>query len=158
MLKNIKDKIYKFFNWLYLKLVKIDDTPQKIALGFGLGVFVGILPGTGPLVALFLAFIFKVNRASALLGSLLTNTWLSFVTFILAIKIGSAIFNLSWQELEQGWISLLKEFSWQSLFKVSLLKIVLPTITGFFIVSFFLGVLTYSITLIIIKRRRKHGN
>jgi len=68
------NKFRGFFQLLYLKLIKINDTPQKIAFGFGLGVFSGIFPGTGPLAALFLALILRANRASALLGSLLTNT------------------------------------------------------------------------------------
>jgi uncharacterized protein (DUF2062 family) len=122
----------EFFRLLYIKLFKINDSPQRIALGLGLGVFAGIIPGTGPVAALFLAFIFRVNPASALLGSLLTNTWLSFVTFILAIKVGSAIMHLDWQVVRQGWI-------------------LLPVILGYFIVSFSLGILVYLVTLIILK-------
>ncbi len=122
----------EFFRLLYIKLFKINDSPQRIALGLGLGVFAGIIPGTGPVAALFLAFIFRVNRASALLGSLLTNTWLSFVTFILAIKVGSAIMHLDWQVVRQGWI-------------------LFPVILGYFIVSFSLGILVYLVTLIILK-------
>ncbi|PIR13657.1 MAG: hypothetical protein COV50_05635, partial [Flavobacteriales bacterium CG11_big_fil_rev_8_21_14_0_20_35_7] len=63
----------------------MNDTPQRIALGLGLGSALGMLPGTGPLAALFLAVVFKVNRASAFLGSLATNIWLSLVTFLLAL-------------------------------------------------------------------------
>lgn len=122
----------EFFRLLYIKLFKINDSPQRIALGLGLGVFAGIVPGAGLLAALFLAFIFRVNRASALLGSLLTNTWLSFATFILAIKVGSAIMHLDWQVVRQGWI-------------------LFPVILGYFIVSFSLGILVYLVTLIILK-------
>jgi uncharacterized protein (DUF2062 family) len=95
----IPHKISHFFRLLYIKLFKINDSPQRIALGLGLGVFLGIIPGTGPLAALFLALLFRVNRASALLGSLLTNTWLSIVTFLLAIKVGSFIMRLNWQSV-----------------------------------------------------------
>lgn len=148
----------KFFISLYEKLFKINDTPQKIALGFGLGVFSGILPGTGPVAALFLAFILRVNRASALIGCLLTNTWLSFVTFLLAIKTGSAILGVSWQQVRQDWNSLFRQFSWPNLFKISVLKIIFPVILGYLIIGICLGVLTYLITLVIIikaKQRRK---
>ncbi len=148
----------KFFISLYEKLFKIDDTPQKIALGFGFGVFSGILPGTGPVAALFLAFILHVNRASALIGCLLTNTWLSFVTFLLAIKTGSVILGVSWQEVLKEWNSLFKQFSWQNLFKISVSKVIFPVILGYFIIAVCLGVFTYLITLVIIikaKQRRK---
>ena len=48
---NEQNKINKkkaFFHVLYEKLVKIDDTPQRVALGFGVGIFIGNLPGVGP--------------------------------------------------------------------------------------------------------------
>ena len=75
------NKIREYLRLILAKLFNINDTPHKIALGLGLGVFAGILPGTGPIAAIFLALAFRANRASALLGSLLTNTWLSLVTF-----------------------------------------------------------------------------
>ncbi|MBU1727661.1 MAG: DUF2062 domain-containing protein, partial [Candidatus Omnitrophica bacterium] len=118
-MKKIKNKILRFFRFLYLKLFRINDSPQKIALGLGLGVFLGILPGTGPIASLSLAFVFRINRASALLGSLLTNTWLSFVTFILAIKIGSFMLKLNWQETYSQYSEFLKSFHWADLFKLS---------------------------------------
>jgi hypothetical protein len=151
------NKIFRFFDLLYVKLFKINDTPQKIALGFGLGVFCGILPGTGPLASLFLAVLFRVNRASALLGSLLTNTWLSIVTFILAIKLGSAILGISWQQVYRAWFSSLKVLHWLELFKLSILKLIFPVILGYFVVSFCLGVLAYLLTLIIMTKIR-HEN
>jgi uncharacterized protein (DUF2062 family) len=140
----------KFFISLYEKLFKINDTPQKIALGLGIGVFSGILPGTGPVAALFLALILRVNRASALIGCLLTNTWLSFVTFLLAIKTGSVILGVSWQQLRQDWNALFRQFSWHSLFKVSVLKVIFPVILGYLIIAICLGLISYLITLIII--------
>lgn len=97
-MKKIINNILKFFKSTYTKLFKIDASPQKIALGFGLGVFLGILPGTGPIAAVFLAFLLRLNKASALLGSTLTNTWLSIATFFLSIKVGSAIMHLNWRD------------------------------------------------------------
>lgn len=139
---------------IYIKLFKINDTPQRIALGTGLGVFSGIIPGTGPIAALFLALIFRANRAAALLGSLLTNTWLSIVTFLLSVKVGSVIMKVKWQDAQQDWIQFLKDFRWPNLFKFSALKIILPVIVGYFLVAFCLGLLIYLITLITITRIR----
>lgn len=145
-----ENKIVKFFRLLFAKLFLINDTPQKIALGLGLGVFSGILPGSGPVAALFLAFIFRVNRAGALIGCLLTNTWLSFVTFFLAIKAGSAILGIHWQQVQQNWNYFLSKFGWSGVFKISALKIILPVIVGYFVVAFCLGVVTYLVTLVAI--------
>jgi len=149
------NKVRGFFQLLYLKLIKINDTPQKIAFGFGLGVFSGIFPGTGPLAALFLALILRANRASALLASLLTNTWLSFVTFILAVQLGSGILGLSWLKVKDDWLDFLRHFHWWALFKLSMLKIILPVIVGYLLVALFFGLLAYLAVLIVLTKLRK---
>lgn len=140
--------------WL-IKLFKINDTPLRIALGFGIGVFTGIIPGIGPIAALFLALVFRVNRVGALLGSLATNTWLSVVTFLLSIKIGSAIMQLSWQDIQRDWMLFLKNFHWLNLLKLSVLRIIFPVIVGYFVVAFCLGLLFYLITLVILSKIKR---
>ncbi|MDP2928087.1 MAG: DUF2062 domain-containing protein [Candidatus Omnitrophota bacterium] len=147
----------KIINFVFAKLFYINDSAQKIALGVGLGVFAGLLPGTGPAAALFLAFIFKANRAAALLGGLLTNTWLSLVTFILAIKVGSVILKLNWQTVQQQAQGLLKNFGWTGFFKLSFFEVLLPVIVGYLVIGLVLGALSYSLTLLII-RRNSHGD
>ncbi len=152
MNKEKNNKVTEFFTTLYEKLFLINDTPGKIALGLSLGVFAGILPGTGPIAALFLAFILRANRASALIGCLLTNTWLSFVTFILAIKAGSVILGINWQDVHQDWNYFLREFRWLHLFKLSVLKVILPVILGYLVIAFCLGLSAYLVTLITIMK------
>ncbi|MCX5694763.1 MAG: DUF2062 domain-containing protein [Candidatus Omnitrophica bacterium] len=144
--------LIKVKNFLFTKLFKINDSAQKIALGVGLGVFAGLLPGTGPAAALFLAFIFRANRAAALLGGLLTNTWLSVVTFILAIKVGSVILKMNWQVVQQRAQGLFKDFGWAKLFKLSCLEVFLPVAVGYLIIGLVLGVLSYYLTRWIIRK------
>ncbi len=141
-------------NFLYEKLFKINDTPQRVALGFGIGVFTGVLPGAGPLAALFLAFVFRANRASSLLASLLTNTWLSFAIFLLAIKTGSAIFRISWASLKSDWALAISHWHWQDLFSLPVLKIILPVLVGYLVISLSLGIISYIIALILLKNSR----
>ena len=152
-----KEPVFKkISNFIVSKLFKINDSAPKIALGVGLGVFAGLIPGTGPAAALFMAFIFRANRAAALLGSILTNTWLSIVTFILAIKVGSAILKMNWQEVQLKGQSLINDFSWAKFFKLSFLEVLLPVIVGYIIIGLILGAFTYLVTLLIL-RRNFHG-
>lgn len=137
------NKIAAFLNTLYQKLFKINDTPQKIALGLGLGVVLGVVPGTGPLAALFLAILFKVNRASALLGSLITNTWLSFITFLLALRVGSVIFGVDWEALKN---------------EPSFFKIIMPLLVGYILISLSFGIFVYLVSLIVIRKIRGGKN
>lgn len=136
------------FKSIYGKIFNINDTPQKIAGGLGLGVFLGIIPGAGPIASLVLASILRLNRASALLGSLLTNTWISIITFFLSVKIGSAILKVQWQDVYYNCTVFLKTFHWLNLFKASALKIMLPVLLGYLVIGFALGFLVYLFTLI----------
>jgi uncharacterized protein (DUF2062 family) len=141
---------------LWEKIFRIDDTPQKIALGFGLGVTLGIFPGTGALASLFLAWVFRLNRLSALLGSLLVNTWLSVVSFLLALKAGAFLLGLSWQELFRQCQALVKNFSWQELFSLACLRLLWPVILGYLSIGALAGFAAYLFLLgglILFKRK-----
>jgi hypothetical protein len=142
----------RVINFIFAKLFKINDSPKKVSLGVALGVFTGLLPGTGPAAALFLAFIFRANRAAALFGSLLTNTWLSLVTFILAIKVGSVILKMKWQAVQQQAQGVLHNFNWAEFFSLSFFKILLPVLIGYLVIGLVLSFLSYWLTLLVIKR------
>jgi uncharacterized protein (DUF2062 family) len=156
--KNSIDRVFRFLKLTWIKLYRINDTPQKIALGFGLGVFLGVMPGVGILVALILSWLLRLNRIAALLGTLLTNTWISFVTLLLSIKVGSAIMGLDWHLVYENWKSLLKSFSWQKVCSVSFLEIFRPVAVGYSIVSFCLGALAYIAVLVLIVKVRNAKN
>jgi len=149
------NKILRSLKFIYHKIFRINDSPQRIAMGFGLGVFLGILPGTGPLASLVLATFLCVNRASALLGSVLTNTWLSFVTFLLSIRIGSFFLGLEWQRVKTGWEGLITNFSWRSLLKISNLEIILPVALGYLVIGLVSGALAYLMVIIVLAFRKK---
>jgi uncharacterized protein (DUF2062 family) len=145
------------------KLCTINDSPHKIALGAGVGVFLGIIPGTGPLAALCVALFVPVNRAALLAGVVLTNTWLTLATFLLSIKVGSAIMKLNWQEVLKEWLLFLRDFQVADLLKTSWLKIILPLALGFLLVGLAAGGLVYLVTLtflrlraVRLRRRKEH--
>jgi len=134
-------------------MARINDTPQKIAWGLGLGVFLGLMPGTGPLAALTLALFFRVNKLAALLGSLLTNTWLSIATLIPAIKLGSKILNLKWLDVYNAWM-LLSNFSWSYLLRNSLYKVILPVLIGYVTMGLLFALSAYFAALVILSYKK----
>lgn len=151
--KRIKFK--PFFKNLYFKLVKIDDSNQRVSLGAGLGVFCGILPGAGPIVSLILASVFRVNKAAALLGCLITNSWISFVTAVLAVKIGAFIFHIEWQRLWWQTKDLVRNFNFSDFFNLTIWKILLPVFVGYLIIAICCFFLAYLFSLYMIYRFRK---
>lgn len=137
------EKVKRFLKLIYIKLVKIDDTPHKIAVGFGLGVFAGVMPFAGPVIAVLLAALFRVNKASAFLGGLLTNTWISIITFFFSIKIGSFIFGVDGEVIRSRWMALLKDFHFSSLLKLSAFDVVLPVLAGYIVIALFSALAAY---------------
>lgn len=154
--RKFTDKISRFLRFLYLKLIKINDSPHKVAAGFAMGVFVGIMPFAGPFIALLLAFLLRVNRASALIGSFITNTWISIVLFFAAVKIGSFLFAIDGELLRLRWAALVKDFHVASLLKASVVEIILPVLAGYLAIAACLGFAAYGAArAIILIRARK---
>lgn len=143
------------FKFILEKLIKIHDSPQRIALGFGLGIFLGIFPGVGPLASLVLATFFRINQAAALTGSLLTNTWLSVVTFVVSIQIGSFVTGADWQQVYEEGQKVIRDFHWQKLGEISFSTILLPLLAGYLIIGLSAGFLGYGIIYYIVSRRAK---
>ncbi len=148
--------LLKFANSLkigFLRILRINDTPQRIALGLAIGVFLGILPALGFFTTLILASFLRVNRTSALIGMLLTNTWLTVVTFFLSIKLGAFIFRINSHSLYESWSSFARNFRWLDLFKASFLKLILPALTGYLLIGLALGLAVYLLALLLFRLR-----
>ncbi|MDD5136865.1 MAG: DUF2062 domain-containing protein [Candidatus Omnitrophica bacterium] len=141
------------------KLAGISDTPHKIATGFAIGVFLGILPFAGPVLALFVAGLLKVNRVSAFLGALVTNTWITIAAFLLSVKIGSFLFGVNQEAVRSYWAALFKNFNFSDLFKLSFFNVVLPVVTGYLVIALSVAIFSYVVVLVIVglvKNKRTH--
>jgi uncharacterized protein (DUF2062 family) len=145
------DKIKRLAQSVYLEIFRINDSPSKIALGFGLGAFTGVMPGIGPVIAVLLAVLFRVNRASALLGSILFNTWVSVIALVLAVRTGAAVMGLNYHDVYTAWSGIFKAFTWEKLFTASVHDVLVPIGVGYVIISLlFAGaaaVVVYAIAL-----------
>lgn len=70
-----KNTIWDSMRKAYSRFVKIRGNPNEIALGFALGLFVGMAPcmGIQTLIAVPLASLFKWNKISAAVGVWISN-------------------------------------------------------------------------------------
>lgn len=123
----------RFLRWLryqYIRVVRLEDSPEKVAGGLALGVALGVLPsfGLGIIIALFAAGLFRVNRAAAVVGTLVMNPWTATFFWALSYLSGSLILG---QDLHEtiALVKTLKQRSdlWESLIGSRLL---LPYIIG----------------------------
>ena len=144
---------------LLKRLFTINGSPHDIALGFALGVFLGILPGTGPVAALVLAQFLRLNRAAALAGALLTNTWFSLLVLGLSAQAGAMIMRVNLAELNRSIAAAFTPFHFSALFKLSFGRVLLPLAVGYALVSIAIGVIAYLAAYAILRlRRRKQGH
>ncbi len=155
------EKIKQFFISIYRQLIEIDDSPQRKAIGLGIGVFLGNWPGLGPATALVAAFILRVNKAAALLGSILTNTWLSVVTFVISLKIGAWLTGNDWQALQTGFQKAFEGYHWYRLSDWSrftdaaVLRTIGAVFLGYTVVSFVIAVCVYCAALFVLLKQQK---
>ncbi|MDH7500823.1 MAG: DUF2062 domain-containing protein [candidate division NC10 bacterium] len=65
-------------------LLHLDDQPHKIAGGLAVGVFIGFSPfyGAHMILAVLLAFLFRLNKVAAIAGTWVVLPW--FVPFVLS--------------------------------------------------------------------------
>lgn len=72
------------------KLVTLDDSPHRIALGFAVGVFLAFTPllGLHTVLGLLIAFAFGLNRVAVLVGVFVNNPWTLFPIYGLATYVG----------------------------------------------------------------------
>ena len=93
------------------QVLRVDDTPHRIALAFALGVFVGVSPliGLHTVIALALAWIFGLNRLVTVSGAFVNNPWsiipiYTFSTWIGTVILGTDLkmYNVDWHKLTLG--------------------------------------------------------
>lgn len=89
------NKIKRRARLAYLKILRLDDPPERIARGAAIGVLMGVLPtfGLGGLLSLSLAWALRGNKAAALIGSAIVNPLTAPLFWTASILTGSKILN-----------------------------------------------------------------
>lgn len=134
-MQKIKNFITKFF--------LIDDTPHKIAAGFALGVFWGIMPGEGVGITLITASLLRFNRLSATSGVLASNMWTTFIILPLAATVGGFFFNVSPEFLIKSFNETFHLGFKYFFTETVIIKILTPFFVGFLVVSVLISVFFY---------------
>jgi uncharacterized protein (DUF2062 family) len=139
---------------VFKKLLGLEDTPNRIALGFGLGLFLGVLPGTGAIAAVVSAAFLRINKPASLAGALLVNTWINVVAFPAALVIGAFCFGINVATLKDQWAALFAHFSWQTLLSGIILKSILAVFVGYGAIGIIMALAGYFLALYAVKAFR----
>jgi hypothetical protein len=99
----MKIVITNFFNYIlrilkqgYRRLIRIEGDPRNIALGFAMGLLVGMTPTMGfqmP-IAVFFAIPLRLNKLSSVAGVWITNPFSAPVIYPINFLVGVKLFNI----------------------------------------------------------------
>ncbi len=80
----------------------LDDTPRRIAVAFGVGVYIAFHPlfGLHTLMALGIAFAFRLSRAAVLVGIYVNNPWTIAPMYVAGTTLGCWILGVPLDGLE----------------------------------------------------------
>jgi uncharacterized protein (DUF2062 family) len=149
----IASKMHRFKD-LLKRLLHIEDTPERTALAFSIGIFLGFSPflGLHTLAGLAIAFLFKLNRVAILLGVWSNTPWWLVPYYTLATWLGMWVvrFRIDWTTLEgvfqlgkeKGYLT--SEF-WMQI--VSQWRFLASFLTGSLILSLLLSLIAYPLSL-----------
>ncbi|MDR0931600.1 MAG: DUF2062 domain-containing protein [Victivallales bacterium] len=139
-LRDLPEKFWRCAKYYYFKVMHQSGSPEYIARGAAIGVFVGFfLPiGTQSIPAILLAFLFKGAKIPAFIMTFHSNYVTSFLFYPIQCYVGSyLIFNpLSWQTLSDNLRNLLEQQTLDALFLLGT-----PLIVSFFAGGLFFGIL-----------------
>jgi uncharacterized protein (DUF2062 family) len=148
---------------LLKKLLQIEDTPERTALAFSIGIFLGFSPflGLHTLTGLAVAFLFKLNRVAMLLGVWSNTPWWLVPYYTLATWLGMWVvrFRIDWATLE-GMFQLGKEKGfltsefWMQI--ASQWGLLASFLTGSMILALLLSLIAYPLSLRGIRFYRSH--
>ena len=120
-------KVESLRRWVrqrWKSLLHFRESPHRLALAFGLGGFLGIVPGTGAIAAAVCATVLRLNLPVMVAGSLLTNPVTAPFVYIGSYLLGKWVLG---ERLPSGLVP----------------RILLGTVTGNLILAVLLGVIGY---------------
>jgi uncharacterized protein (DUF2062 family) len=136
-------------------LLHVEDTPTRVALAFGLGVFIAFFPifGVHTAMAIGLAFAFRLNRAAILAGTFTNNPWTIAPMYTTGTLLGCSLLGVSPASLgEVDWHLHGRAF-YESLI-AGLGPLVMPYVVGNVVLGLVAGALAFAVLRVVIPRTR----
>jgi uncharacterized protein (DUF2062 family) len=153
------------FRATFRRLLAINDPPERTALAFSVGVFIGFSPllGLHTILATLIAFLFRFNKVAIYLGTYINNPILTLVPIIFSsYAIGAFLLGRPLRIPPEG-IELLKNPHlltrgyYRQVF-VNSWYIVEPFAIGATVLSVVCSLLAYPVTLWTLRAQRRRKN
>lgn len=139
-------------------LQQVEDTPNRVALAFGLGIFIAFFPvlGIHTLAALGLALAFRLNRVAILAGAWTNNPWTLAPMYTAGTLLGCALLGVSPASLGEVDWSLRGRAFYESLL-AGFGPLLLPFVVGNLVLGAISAVVVFGILRAVLARRRRAG-
>ncbi|MGO9379713.1 MAG: DUF2062 domain-containing protein [Dissulfurispiraceae bacterium] len=137
------------------QVIGVKDSPRKIALSFGVGVFIGISPllGLHTILGILAAWIFRLNKFVTLVGVYITNPWTIVPIYTFATWLGGRILGME---------HILPKIDWHNAGMLDLIRDLEPILAPFIFGSVFLGLVSgiagYIVIYRSVVRQKRLGN
>jgi uncharacterized protein len=138
-------------------LLRLEDPPHRTALAFAIGVWIAFFPlvGTHTALALLIAFAFRLNRVTLLLGAYVNNPWTLVPLFMAGTFLGGlllgippgALVAMEWPR--HGWDA-------HEMF-VRIRPVVGPFLLGNFVLGSLCALLSYGVLRRVIERGHRRA-
>jgi uncharacterized protein len=136
----------------------LDDTPPRIAAAFAVGVYIAFHPlfGLHTLMALGIAFAFRLSRAAVLVGIYVNNPWTIAPMYLAGTTLGCWILGVPLDGLARiEWD--LDNLAFYRLLLVGLRPYLWPYVLGNTILGIVCGALAYVVMRSILERRARRA-
>ena len=140
----------------FIKMLALEDSSEKLAMAFALGVFFTLTPlvGLHTLLAVGFAFVFGLNRVAVVMGLLLNNPWTLVPYYAFSTYLGGHLIGfpgeLAFPEFRFSGL-------WDAGFWVRIAhqwRVLMPMALGSTILAILIGGVSYPIALHAIRRGR----
>ena len=136
-------------------LLHLEDTPNRVALAFGIGLFIAFFPllGIHTGLALGIAIIFRLSRVAILAGAWVNNPWTLAPMYTAGTLVGCGLLGVSPEGLADVDWSLHGRAFYEALWE-GLRPFVVPFVVGNLVLGVLGGLIAYVVLRVILERRR----
>jgi uncharacterized protein len=136
-------------------VLHLEDTPHRLALAFGIGVWIAFFPilGLHTLMALAIAYAFGLSRGALLLGAYINNPWTIAPLYLAGTTLGCALLGRPSGSLVSVEWGQWEGFTGEIL--TTLRPYLLPFVVGNTLLGLVFGALGYFALRAVIRRRRR---
>lgn len=131
------------------ELLRIKDSPHRIAIAFSVGIFIGLSPflGIHTIIGVIVAWLFRLNTFATLSGVYITNPWTVVPIYTFSTWVGARCLGAK---------QIIPAINWSNItfnhFISDLKPLLMPFIFGALLVGFISSIISYFVIYRAIKR------